>query len=174
MCFDYPTDAGARAVEDHLRARYGERFARLETPAYTFVHQPRFALPGRPLVSIIIPTRDRIDLLAPCIESILGRSTWANFEVIVIDNGSAHRGQRSVDRLQGGDHLVRAVLLAGEDEVAVACHDLVLADPPYVMTNYDSLANYLHRVLADDGLQKVLQVGRRLLRESWLAHVSTA
>jgi serine/threonine protein phosphatase PrpC len=31
-----------------------------------------------------------------------------------------------------------------------------------------------HIILADDGLQKVLQVGRRLLRESWLAHVATA
>jgi len=29
-------------------------------------------------------------------------------------------------------------------------------------------------VLADDGLQKVLQIGRRLLRESWLAHVATS
>ncbi|MFD0666751.1 glycosyltransferase [Ramlibacter sp. MAHUQ-53] len=91
----YAHDAGARAVEDHLRTRYGERFARLETPAYTFVHQPRFALPGRPLVSIIIPTRDRIDLLAPCIDSILERSTWANFEVIVIDNGSAEPASKA-------------------------------------------------------------------------------
>ena len=29
-------------------------------------------------------------------------------------------------------------------------------------------------VLADEGLQKVLQIGRRLLRESWLAHVATS
>jgi 16S rRNA G966 N2-methylase RsmD len=31
-------------------------------------------------------------------------------------------------------------------------YDLVLADPPYAMTDYDQLARYLPRVLADDGL----------------------
>jgi len=31
-------------------------------------------------------------------------------------------------------------------------YDLVLADPPYAMTDYDALARYFPRVLADDGL----------------------
>lgn len=39
-------------------------------------------------VSIIIPTRDRIDLLKPCIESILSKTTFPSFEILVIDNDS--------------------------------------------------------------------------------------
>ena len=43
---------------------------------------------ARPLVSIIIPTRDRLDLLKPCIESILEKTTYPNYEIVVIDNDS--------------------------------------------------------------------------------------
>ncbi|HYE50823.1 MAG TPA: glycosyltransferase [Azospirillaceae bacterium] len=41
-----------------------------------------------PLVSLIIPTRDRCDLLVPCIESIRRLTTYAPYEIIVIDNQS--------------------------------------------------------------------------------------
>lgn len=41
-----------------------------------------------PMVSIVIPTRDRLDLLKPCVESILGKTQYDNFELIIIDNGS--------------------------------------------------------------------------------------
>lgn len=41
-----------------------------------------------PLISIIIPTRDRLDLLEKCIQSIDTRSSYRNYEIIVVDNGS--------------------------------------------------------------------------------------
>jgi GT2 family glycosyltransferase len=40
----------------------------------------------QPKISIIIPTRDRIDLLSRCIESIQAKSSYGNYEVIVVDN----------------------------------------------------------------------------------------
>jgi GT2 family glycosyltransferase len=39
-------------------------------------------------ISIIIPTRDKIDLLEQCIDSIETNSTFRNYEIIIIDNGS--------------------------------------------------------------------------------------
>jgi GT2 family glycosyltransferase len=42
-----------------------------------------------PRVDIIIPTRDRIDLLRRCIDSIEQISTYQNFDVIILDNDSA-------------------------------------------------------------------------------------
>jgi len=39
-------------------------------------------------ISIIIPTRDQIDLLKRCIESIEQKSTFHNYEIIIVDNGS--------------------------------------------------------------------------------------
>lgn len=48
-----------------------------------------FNLPSvMPLVSIIIPTKDRLDLLVPCIDSILKKTTYSRFEIIIIDNQS--------------------------------------------------------------------------------------
>src|SRR5690606_28956550 len=52
---------------------------------------PAFELdfPDRgPRVAILIPTRDRVDLLRRCIDSILDRTTYRDFEIVVIDNGS--------------------------------------------------------------------------------------
>jgi GT2 family glycosyltransferase len=48
----------------------------------------RFGVPGDERVCVIVPTRDRPDLLGPCIESIFARTTYGNFEVLVVDNGS--------------------------------------------------------------------------------------
>ena len=43
---------------------------------------------GNPLISIIIPTRDNAGVLGRCVRSIVRLSTWQNFEIIVMDNGS--------------------------------------------------------------------------------------
>ena len=43
----------------------------------------------RPLVSLIVPTRDRLDLLRPCIESLRARTDWPAKEILICDNGSS-------------------------------------------------------------------------------------
>ncbi len=48
----------------------------------------RFAVPGDERVCVIVPTRDRADLIGPCIASIFERTTYRDFEVLVVDNGS--------------------------------------------------------------------------------------
>ncbi len=44
--------------------------------------------PRMPLVTLIVPTRDRLDLLQPCVESVLNKTSYPNFEIIVVDNDS--------------------------------------------------------------------------------------
>lgn len=41
-----------------------------------------------PLVSIIIPTRDKVELLRPCVEGVLANTSYPRLEVIIADNGS--------------------------------------------------------------------------------------
>jgi O-antigen biosynthesis protein len=43
---------------------------------------------NQPLVSIIIPTKDRVDLLSVCIRSIIGKTRYQNYEIIIVDNNS--------------------------------------------------------------------------------------
>jgi 16S rRNA (guanine(966)-N(2))-methyltransferase RsmD len=63
--------------------------------------------------------------------------------------------ERNLDKLRlTGATVVRTGATTGLAQEAAAGrkYDLVLADPPYTMTDYETLARYLPRILADDGL----------------------
>ncbi len=50
----------------------------------------RYRLPqGAPLVSIIVPTRDKVELLRDCLTSVLELTTYPRFEILVVDNRSS-------------------------------------------------------------------------------------
>lgn len=83
----YAYGAGMRALKEHV-ARTGLA-ATVEAAPDTPFYRLRFAVPDpAPLVSLIIPTRDKVDLLRGCVESILKKTTYAPLEIIVVDNGS--------------------------------------------------------------------------------------
>lgn len=84
----YAHEAGKHAVASHLRLRYGDAFSHIEEGESPFLYFPRFSLPGDVLLSIIIPTRDRLELLQPCIDSIRQNTKGVDYEIIVVDNGS--------------------------------------------------------------------------------------
>jgi O-antigen biosynthesis protein len=51
--------------------------------------QIQYALPAPPpLLSLIIPTKNNVNLLRQCIDSILGNTSYQSFEILVVDNGS--------------------------------------------------------------------------------------
>ncbi|MCA9979065.1 MAG: glycosyltransferase family 2 protein, partial [Anaerolineales bacterium] len=50
--------------------------------------QVNYRLTQTPLISIIIPTRNRLDLIQPCLDSLLAKTCYPHFEVLVMDNGS--------------------------------------------------------------------------------------
>jgi len=85
----YAHEAGRKAVEGHLLRRYPGRPSRVDDGEHLFVYDPRFPLPPGLAASILIPTRDKADLLAACVDSILARSTWRHFEILILDNHSA-------------------------------------------------------------------------------------
>lgn len=83
----YAHVAGQRALEQHL-GRRGIR-ARVEDGPLPYTYRVRYELPDpHPLVSIVIPTRDHADLLRTCVTSILERSTYPRYEVVLVENGS--------------------------------------------------------------------------------------
>jgi O-antigen biosynthesis protein len=81
--------ASRHAVRDHLDAR-GDREAVLEeVPSFPGAIRVKWPLPENPpLVSVIIPTRDRADLLAQCVEGVLHRTDYSNLELLILDNES--------------------------------------------------------------------------------------
>lgn len=82
----YAHVAGRHALQEHLNRRgiAGEVVDGL-TP---FRYRVRYQIAGQPLVSIIIPIRDRVELLKRCLESIEEKTTYRHFEIIIVDNQS--------------------------------------------------------------------------------------
>ncbi|MEG3191115.1 glycosyltransferase family 2 protein [Lysobacter sp. D1-1-M9] len=95
----YALEAGRRAVEEHL-ARTGV-VATVEAMPSGYYKVVRAVASPQPTATIVIPTRDRRDLLEPCIRSIVDRTRYASYDIVVVDNGSADPDARDyLDQLQ--------------------------------------------------------------------------
>ena len=82
----YAQEAARRAVQEHLK-RTG--VAGTVVPSHDVYLQTKYALPNeRPMVSIIIPTRDQASSLKKCVHSIFEKTDYPAYELIVLDNGS--------------------------------------------------------------------------------------
>ncbi|WP_284507954.1 glycosyltransferase family 2 protein [Caballeronia sp. NCTM1] len=93
----YAREASVRSVAEHLVRTGFEADVRQLSPDSTML-RVTFAVPQpAPLVSIIIPTRDRAELLERCIESVTTRTRYDAYEIIIVDNGS--REKRALDLL---------------------------------------------------------------------------
>jgi GT2 family glycosyltransferase len=78
-----------RAIEDALtRRRRPGCVETLFTIRGPRCYTTRFRMKLRPLVSIIIPTRDQAGLLRTTVDSILGRTDYDAFEIVLVDNNS--------------------------------------------------------------------------------------
>lgn len=82
----YAALAGVKALDEHLQ-RKGEIGKTELLPMG--MYRVRYQLPEQlPLVSLIIPTRNAHGLVKQCIDSIKQLTTYPNYEIILIDNGS--------------------------------------------------------------------------------------
>lgn len=83
---DYASEAGARAITEHLE-RVGQpgKVSPDGTGAY-FIEYDRQSAP--PSVQLIIPSKNNARLLSSCVSSILENTAYQNFTIAIIDNGS--------------------------------------------------------------------------------------
>ncbi len=84
----YADDAGLRAVQRYVEARYPSLEGTVERGDFPFTYRLAFHGQHNELASIIIPTRDRVDLVRACVDSILEKTTGIPFEIVIVDNGS--------------------------------------------------------------------------------------
>jgi GT2 family glycosyltransferase/SAM-dependent methyltransferase len=95
-------ETGRRAVADALRRRGID--SRVEFGSNPGLYHPRRFITGTPSVGIIIPTRDRLDLLRKCIESIEQETTYRYFSITIVDNSSRH--PQTLAYLEASQHQV--------------------------------------------------------------------
>ena len=82
----YAYDAGKRAVTEHIR-RCGEE-AEVTDTLFPGFYRAKYQVTGEPLVSIIIPNKDEKETLKKCLDSIKEKSTYRNYEIIIVENNS--------------------------------------------------------------------------------------
>lgn len=87
----YAKEAARRAIDDHLRRQ--EIVGRVEAcPENVESHRVVYAVSEPPpKVSIVIPMRDRVELIERCIASIREGTDYPSIEFVVVDNGSTDR-----------------------------------------------------------------------------------
>lgn len=79
-------EAGRKAITDALERRHID--GRVDLGPYPNTYRVRRTIRERPLVSIVVPFRDKPELLSTCFESVLRKGGYENFEFLAVDNDS--------------------------------------------------------------------------------------
>ncbi len=82
----YAFDAGKRAIEEHL-IRCRTKGTVQHTKDLGF-YRVKYEICGEPLVSIIIPNKDQSEALKKCLDSIREKTSYWNYEIIIVENNS--------------------------------------------------------------------------------------
>lgn len=82
---NYTTNAGIKALQDH----FDQQNTKISVTQGKFpnTYKTNWPIPSpEPLVSLIIPTHNGYDILKTCINSILDKTTYTHYEIIIVDN----------------------------------------------------------------------------------------
>ena len=167
---NYAFEAGRRAVEAHY-ARVGIE-ATVENTPMLGRYRSRFAIQGEPLVSILIPNKDLVETLKRCLDSIKEKTTYPNYEILIIENNSEepeteayyrnliqeyngeHVVEYTCEQPFASDALVRVLRYSGSFNYA-AIHNFAV---PYVKGEYLVLLNNDTEVIAENWLEEMLGI----------------
>ena len=84
----YAIAAAKGAVSEHLRKHGFDHFQISSTRAFETIFRIRYKILGNPKISILIPNKDHAEDLRRCVGSILEKSTYDNYEIVIIENNS--------------------------------------------------------------------------------------
>ena len=146
--------APERPVTDALRRRQltGRAMARTDAGG-DVCFDIRYQVDGHPSVDIIIPTRDRVDLLDACITSITERSTYPSYRITVVDNNSVE--EATLRYLERDD--LHVVPCPGPFNFSRIVNSGVRAST----ADYVLLLNNDVTVLTDDWIEALLEIGQQ-------------
>ena len=82
----YAAEAGLRALREHV-GRAGLS-ATVDHAPFSCFYRTSYHVEGSPLVSIVIPNKDSVEVLSRCLESIEEKTTYKNYEIVVVENNS--------------------------------------------------------------------------------------
>ena len=145
----YAVNAGLEAVKDYLVAVGADADAAPLPGDLPYVDVRWHTKPGS-MVSVIIPTKDRIDLVTNCVNSVLMTAGDIDFEILIVDNNSTAASCASFESM-GADPRIRVLRYDG-------------------VFNYSAINNFAAREARGDFLL-LLNNDVFFTRKGWLAHI---
>lgn len=85
----YAFDAGRRAIAAHLE-RIGIK-GHVTDGAFYGIYRTHYDIIGEPKISIVIPNKDHIEDLYKCMNSIITKSSYKNYEFVIVENNSTEK-----------------------------------------------------------------------------------
>ena len=120
----YAIDAARGAVADHLRSHGYDNFKITSTRAFETIFKIRYEIIGNPKISIVIANKDHAVDLKRCISSIYEKSTYDNWEIIVVENNSTEDSIWAYyQELTGKDIKVERNCLSEDGKVRVVVYE---------------------------------------------------
>ena len=120
----YAIDAARGAVADHLRSHGYDNFKITSTRAFETIFKIRYEIIGNPKISIVIANKDHAVDLKRCISSIYEKSTYDNWEIIVVENNSTEDSIWAYyQELTGKDIKVEKNCLSEDGKVRVVVYE---------------------------------------------------
>ena len=153
----YAIESARGAVADHLRKHGFSHFTITSTRAFETIFKITYEIIGEPRISIIIPNKDHAEDLRRCISSIIEKSTYDNYEIVVVENNSETKEIFSYYEELKNNPSIRVVTYEGEfnysaiNNLGVSC-----ASGDYVL-----LLNNDIEVLSHDFLRELLSYSQR-------------
>lgn len=102
---DYAVTSGKRALQEYLHRN--EQNGTVENGPTFGSFRIRYSTPGDPKASIIILTKNKAPLLKQCVNSIIERTLYKNYELLLIDNGSEEEDARELLSILNGKNDIR-------------------------------------------------------------------
>lgn len=84
----YAIEAAKGAVCEHLKKHGYQNFRITGTRAFETIFKIEYEIIGNPLISIVIANKDHTEDLKRCVGSIFEKSTYENFQIVIVENNS--------------------------------------------------------------------------------------
>lgn len=153
----YAIEAARGAVAAHLTAQGFKNFEITSTKAFETIFQIKYEILGNPRVSVVIPNRDHAEDLTRCISSIVERSTYDNYEIIVIENNSCEEETFACYQKIQENPAVRVITYKGEFNYSrINNFGVAQAEGEYVL-----LLNNDTSVITPDWIEELLMYAQR-------------
>ena len=167
---DYAIEAARGAVADSLRSHGYKNFRISSTRAFETIFKISYEIKGDPKISIVIPNKDHLNDLSRCIDSIVERSTYDNYEIIVVENNSGTEEIFEYYKKIESDK-IKIVKYDGEFNYSKVCNlGVSMADGEYILLlNNDTqviTVNWMEELLMYAQREDVGAVGAKLYYEN--------